>query len=256
MSGASGKHRTLTDISYVGGMHAVKALLKANASDTSSLMIQKGRKDSRLRSIVSLAQKAGIVVREVSRHELDEFAGGVEHQGVLAEFNGEPIGNETSLFKHLENCSGSMLVLVLDGLQDPHNLGACIRSADAAGVDAIVLPTDNSVGVTPVVRKVASGAVETMPLFHVTNLQRVFKKLKDAGIWIYGAAGEAESVLYDIDFTGSVAIVMGSEGSGLRRLTRDACDELFKIPMQGSVSSLNVSVATGVSLFEVQRQRQ
>jgi len=245
----------VTDITYVGGMHAVKALLKANASDTRALMIQKGRKDSRMRAIVSLAQKAGISVREVSRHELDEIGGVVEHQGVLAEFIGEPVGNEQSLFEHLENCSGSLLVLILDGLQDPHNLGACIRSADGAGVDAVIVPTDNSVGITPVVRKVASGAVETMPLFQVTNLQRVFKKLKDAGIWIYGAAGESESRLYDIDFTGSVAIVMGSEGSGLRRLTREACDQVFKIPMHGGVSSLNVSVATGISLFEVCRQR-
>jgi len=246
----------VTDITYVGGMHAVKALLKANASDTRALMIQKGRKDSRMRAIVSLAQKAGISVHEVSKHELDEIGGVVEHQGVLAEFKGKPVGNENNLFDHLEKCSGSVLVLILDGLQDPHNLGACIRSADAAGVDAVVVPTDNSVGITPVVRKVASGAVETMPLFQVTNLQRVFKKLKDVGVWIYGAAGEAESPLYDVDFTGSVAIVMGSEGSGLRRLTRDACDGLFKIPMHGGVSSLNVSVATGISLFEVCRQRR
>jgi len=246
----------VTDISYIGGMHAVKALLKANASDTRLLMIQKGRKDSRIRAIISLAQKAGVSVREVSRHELDEIGGVVEHQGVLAEFEGEPVGNESNLFEHLDSCTGSMLVLILDGLQDPHNLGACIRSADAAGVDAVVVPTDNSVGITPVVRKVASGAVETMPVFQVTNLQRVFKKLKDVGIWIYGAAGDAESPLYDIDMTGSVAIVMGSEGSGLRRLTRDACDGLFMIPMHGSVSSLNVSVAAGVSLFEVCRQRR
>ncbi len=245
----------MKDITYVGGMHAVKALLKANASDTRSLMIQKGRKDSRIRAIVSLAQKAGVSVREVSRHELNEIGGGVEHQGVLAEFEGEPVGNENGLFEHLNSCSGAMLVLVLDGLQDPHNLGACIRSADAAGVDAVVVPTDNSVGITPVVRKVASGAVETVPVFQVTNLQRVFKKLQDVGIWIYGAAAEAESALYDIDLTGPIAIVMGSEGSGLRRLTRDACDGLYTIPMHGSVSSLNVSVATGVSLFEVCRQR-
>jgi len=245
----------VAEISYVGGMHAVKALLKANASDARALMIQKGRKDSRVRAIVSLAQKAGIPVREVSKHELDELGGAVEHQGVLAEFTGAPVGNENSLFEHLSTCAGSVLILVLDGVQDPHNLGACIRSADAAGVDAVVVPVDNSVGITPVVRKVASGAVETMPVFQVTNLQRVFKKLKNTGIWIYGAAGEAELPLYGIDFTGSVAIVMGSEGSGLRRLTREACDGLFKIPMHGSVSSLNVSVATGVSLFEVCRQR-
>jgi len=246
----------MSDITYVGGMHAVKALLKANASDTRALMIQKGRRDSRIRSIVSLAQKAGITVREVSRHELDQYAGAIEHQGVLAEFLGEPVGNEQGLFEHLDAASQPLLVLVLDGLQDPHNLGACLRSSDAAGVDAVVVPTDNSVGITPVVRKVASGAAETMPVFQVTNLQRVIKKLQDAGIWVYGAAGEVDTPIYDLDLTGSVALIMGSEGSGLRRLTKEACDGLFTIPMHGSVSSLNVSVAAGVSLFEVCRQRR
>lgn len=245
----------MSETSFIGGMHAVKALLKANASDTQLLLIQKGRKDSRVRAIVSLAQKAQIPVREVSKRELDEAGGGIEHQGVLAEFRGEPVGDENDLFEHLASRDGSLFVLVLDGLQDPHNLGACIRSADAAGVDAVVVPVDNSVGITPVVRKVASGAVETMPVFQVTNLQRVLKKLQSSGIWVYGAAGEAEGALYDLDLLGSIAIVMGSEGSGLRRLTREACDGLFTIPMHGSVSSLNVSVAAGISLFEVCRQR-
>ncbi len=237
-------------------MHSVKALLKANAADTELLLIQKGRKDSRIRAIVSLAQKAGVPVREVSKNELDSVASGVEHQGVLAEFRGEPVGNEASLFEQISASDGALFVLVLDGVQDPHNLGACIRSADAAGVDALVVPVDNSVGITPVVRKVASGAAETVPVFQVTNLQRVLKKLQSAGIWVYGAAGEADSSIYDLDLTGSVALVMGSEGSGLRRLTREVCDGLFSIPMHGSVSSLNVSVAAGISLFEVRRQRR
>lgn len=247
----------MSEIMQVGGMHAVKALLKSNAADTKSLNIQKGRRDQRMRALVSMAQKAGIPVREMSRQELDVLAGeDIEHQGVLAEVVGQPVGNEKALFEHVDQCSGSLLLLVLDGLQDPHNLGACIRSADAAGVDAVVIPMDNSVGVTPVVRKVASGAVETVALFQVTNLQRVLKKLQTAGIWVYGAAGEADGALYDLDLTGSVALVMGSEGAGLRRLTREACDGLFTIPMQGSVGSLNVSVAAGISLFEVCRQRR
>lgn len=246
----------MADTSFVGGMHSVKALLKANAADTELLLIQKGRKDSRIRAIVSLAQKAGVPVREVSKNELDSVASGVEHQGVLAEFRGEPVGNEASLFEQISASDGALFVLVLDGVQDPHNLGACIRSADAAGVDALVVPVDNSVGITPVVRKVASGAAETVPVFQVTNLQRVLKKLQSAGIWVYGAAGEADSSIYDLDLTGSVALVMGSEGSGLRRLTREVCDGLFSIPMHGSVSSLNVSVAAGISLFEVRRQRR
>ncbi len=246
----------MSDTTQVGGMHAVKALLKANAADTKSLLIQKGRRDTRMRALVSLAQKAGIPVRELSRLELDALAGEIEHQGVLAEVVGQPIGNEKALFECVSDKAKPLLLLVLDGLQDPHNLGACIRSADAAGVDAVVIPMDNSVGITPVVRKVASGGVETVAIFQVTNLQRTLKKLKADGIWVYGAAGEASESLYDIDFKGHTALVMGSEGGGLRRLTREACDGLFNIPMHGSVGSLNVSVAAGISLFEVCRQRR
>ena len=144
---------------------------------------------------------------------------------------------------------------MLDGVQDPHNLGACFRSADAAGVHAIIAPKDKSVGITPVVSKVASGATETVPFVQVTNLARTLEQLKESGIWIYGAAGEAEQTLYQTDLTGPAAIVLGAEGEGLRRLTRERCDFLVKIPMQGAVSSLNVSVATGVFLFEAIRQR-
>jgi len=237
-------------------MHAVKALLKANAADTKALFIQKGRRDARMRALVSLSQKADIPVRELSRQELDALANGIEHQGVLAEVLGQPVGNEKALFEHVSDKSAPLLLLVLDGLQDPHNLGACIRSADAAGVDAVVMPMDNSVGITPVVRKVASGAAETVAIFQVTNLQRTLKKLKSDGIWVYGAAAEASSALYDLEFTGHTALVMGSEGTGLRRLIREACDELFTIPMLGTVGSLNVSVAAGISLFEVCRQRR
>ncbi len=148
-----------------------------------------------------------------------------------------------------------LLVLLLDEVQDPHNLGACLRSADAAAVDAVVVPADNSVGLTPVVRKVASGAADSVPLFQVSNLKRAIAELQNAGLWVFGAAGEAEQSLYDLDLKGPVAIVMGAEGRGLRRLTRESCDGLFHIPMQGEVSSLNVSVAAGISLFEAVRQR-
>jgi len=246
----------VSETSYVGGMHAVKALLKNNADNTDRVLILKGRRDSRLRGIVSLAQKAGISVRDVSRQELDALAEGLEHQGVLAEYHGKSVGGEDELFAHLSSVSGACCVLVLDGLQDPHNLGACLRTADAAGVDAVVIPADNSVGITPVVRKVASGAAETVPFFQVTNLQRVFDKLKKQEFWIYGADGEATQPLYDLDLTGQVVLVLGSEGKGLRRLTQEACDQLFSIPMHGSVGSLNVSVAGGISLFELRRQRR
>lgn len=147
------------------------------------------------------------------------------------------------------------LILVLDGVQDPHNLGACLRSADAAGVDAVIAPIDRSAGLTPVVRKVAAGAADSVPFYQVTNLVRTLEQLKQAGVWVFGATDAADESLYRQDFKGSVAVVMGAEGSGLRRLTTAACDGLFSIPMAGSVSSLNVSVATGVTLFEVVRQR-
>jgi 23S rRNA (guanosine2251-2'-O)-methyltransferase len=180
---------------------------------------------------------------------------------VVAELAGGPaagdntLAREADLWAHLEALDHPPLVLVLDGVTDPHNLGACLRSADAAGVDAVILPKDKSASVTPVVRKVACGAAETVPLHAATNLARVLKGLKERGIWLYGAAGEARSSLYAQDLTGPAALVLGSEGAGLRRLTREHCDFLVHLPMAGAVSSLNVSVATGVCLFEVVRQR-
>jgi len=159
------------------------------------------------------------------------------------------------LFKQLETLQDGALLLILDGLQDPHNLGACLRSADAAGVHAVIVPVDNSVGVTPVVRKVASGAADTMAIYQVTNLTRTIGKLKEAGVWVFGAAASADKSLYQLELSGPVAIVLGSEGSGMRRLTQEACDDLYRIPMCGTVDSLNVSVATGISLFEARRQR-
>jgi len=245
----------VSDNSYVGGFHAVKALLKARAADTEQLLVQSGRRDTRMRALIDLAKRHRIAVQEISRRELDSLAGDIEHQGVLARYQGNPPGNEADLFEHLALKPEAQLILILDGLQDPHNFGACLRSADAAGVDAVVVPVDNSVGITPVVRKVASGAVDSLAIFQVTNLHRTMKKLKENGVWIFGAAAEAQKRVFEHDFRGSVGIVMGSEGSGLRRLTSEGCDELFCIPMTGSVESLNVSVATGISLFEVVRQR-
>jgi 23S rRNA (guanosine2251-2'-O)-methyltransferase len=247
----------MTDgLSYVGGVHSVKALLKSDAAGIKQLYVSQGRRDSRLRAIFELARLAGVGVTTIARAELEQLAGSKEHQGLLAAYRGKAPASERELMPYLSARTAPLLILVLDEVQDPHNLGACLRSADAAGVDAVITPVDNSVGVTPVVRKVASGAAESMALFQVINLQRALKLLQASGIWVFGAAGEADSCLYDMDFSGSVAIVMGAEGSGMRRLTRENCDGLFKIPMLGTVSSLNVSVATGVALFEVCRQRQ
>ncbi len=234
--------------------------LKSSASEIDHLLVQKGRRDTRLKDLRELAKKHAIDTREVSRGELNDLVSDVQHQGVVAVLRGGSTGVRHDLSQFIAEQSVSrpdktLLVLLLDEVQDPHNLGACLRSADAAAVDAVVVPADNSVGLTPVVRKVASGAADSVPLFQVSNLKRAIAELQDAGLWVFGAAGEAEQSLYDLDLKGPVAIVMGAEGRGLRRLTRESCDGLFQIPMQGEVSSLNVSVAAGISLFEVVRQR-
>ena len=187
------------------------------------------------------------------------------HQGVVAEavnappVHGEPtqpnLWREADLFKAVENKGGPVLILVLDGITDPHNLGACLRSADAAGVDAVVVPKDKSADLNATVRKVACGAAEVVPFVKVTNLSRTLKALQERGVWLYGTAGESENSIYDSDLCVSMALVMGAEGAGMRRLTREQCDYLVRLPMAGSVGSLNISVATGICLFEAVRQR-
>ena len=249
----------MTD-TYVGGLHSVKAALKSSASEIAELLVQKGRRDTRLKDLREMARKHAIDTREVTRAHLNELVGEIQHQGVVARLTSTSSGLREDLPEFIrqrlqDSHADALFILVLDEVQDPHNLGACLRSADAAGVDAVVVPADNSVGLTPVVRKVASGAAETIPLFQVSNLQRALADMKKSGIWVYGAAGEASDTLYNIDLQGHVALVMGAEGRGLRKLTRERCDGLFCLPMKGSVSSLNVSVAAGVSLFEVVRQR-
>lgn len=245
---------------HIGGLHSVKAALKSSASEIEKLLIQKDRRDTRLRDLRQLAERHAIETQEVNRALLNELAPDLQHQGVLAVLRGSSTGVRQDLVDFLQAAlavrrAPGLLLLVLDEVQDPHNLGACLRSADASAVDAVIIPANNSVGLTPVVRKVASGAAETVPLFQVTNLQRTLGELQQLGVWVYGAAGEAEDSVYQIDLRGHTALVMGAEGKGLRRLTRDHCDGLFHLPMYGSVSSLNVSVAAGVCLFEAVRQR-
>ena len=237
------------------GLHAVTSLLQRHPARVSVLLALDTRSDERMAEVLRLAETAGVPVRRVSRRELDELIPGVSHQGVLAEMGKAPGLGEQDLPAFLEGLGKPAFLLVLDGVQDPHNLGACLRSADAAGVDAVIVPRDRSAPLNSTVRKVACGAAETVPLVRVTNLARTLRVLKQAGVWIYGAAGEAESALYDTDLCGPLALVLGGEGKGLRRLTREHCDGLMSIPLAGSVSSLNVSVATGICLFEVRRQR-
>jgi 23S rRNA (guanosine2251-2'-O)-methyltransferase len=238
------------------GLHAVRALLQQGDARVQRAWVQEGRDDSRLTEVVAELADRGVVAERVPRRELDRMLDGARHQGVLLEVSAAAVGGERELEAFLDDLAGPALLLVLDGVTDPHNLGACLRTADAAGVQAVILPKDKSAGITPVVRKVACGAAETLPVFLVTNLARSLRTLQEAGIWIYGAAGEAEQTLYEVDFTGSVAVVLGAEGGGLRRLTREHCDGLVNIPMAGSVESLNVSVATGVLLYEIVRQRR
>ncbi|MBY5992305.1 23S rRNA (guanosine(2251)-2'-O)-methyltransferase RlmB [Ferrimonas balearica] len=239
----------------VFGLHAVEALLQRQPERVMELWLMKGREDERLTRVAELAQQFGVRPQLAARKVLDEKAESSQHQGVVARCKPEPVKGEHELDALLDRLETPFL-LVLDGVTDPHNLGACLRSADAAGVHGVIVPKDRSAGLGPVVRKVAVGAAEAVPLFQVTNLARTLRALQERGVWIVGAAGEATHTLYQAKLSGPLAIAMGAEGKGLRRLTREHCDDLISIPMAGAVSSLNVSVATGVCLFEAVRQRQ
>ena len=245
----------MTDLAY--GIHAVDVLLRRSPERIISLSVQIDRNDKRIQGLLSLAQNQGVGVDRVSKADLDA-AVAERHQGVMAIIKprqGTNALTERDLTDFLAGVT-CPLVLVLDGVTDPHNLGACLRSADAAGVAVVVVPKDNSAELNAVARKVASGAAEVIPLVRVTNLARTLRSLKDLGIWIVGTTGDADTLVYDQDLSIPTALVMGAEGPGMRRLTTEACDFLVKLPMAGDVSSLNVSVATGVCLFEAVRQRR
>jgi 23S rRNA (guanosine2251-2'-O)-methyltransferase len=241
---------------YVFGIHTVGALLAHDPRQVTGLWVLASRKDARLERIVEAAVWAGLPVHPSARAELDTLAPGARHQGVVAAVREGPVPfGESDLEAMVAGSAGVPLVLVLDGVQDPHNLGACLRTADAAGALAVVAPRDRAVGLTPAARKVASGAAESVPFVQVTNLARALRTLKDAGLRVVGAAGDAGQSLYDADLAGPLALVVGGEGTGLRRLTRETCDALVRIPMAGSVESLNVSVAAALCLYESVRQR-
>lgn len=239
----------------VYGVHAVEALLRHHPKRVKQLWLAEGRQDPRMQALVQLAGAARVPVGQRERRELDEWAEGV-HQGVVAEVSPSQVWGENFLEELLARGEAVPLLLVLDGVTDPHNLGACLRTADAAGVQAVIVPKDKSATLNATVRKVACGAAEVVPLVAVTNLARTLEKLQQQGLWIVGTAGEATQEIYDLDLRGPTVLVMGAEGKGMRRLTREHCDYLAKLPMGGSVSSLNVSVATGVCLFEAVRQRR
>lgn len=248
----------MAEASLLIGLHAVQAALQRNAQSIENLWLDKQRKDKRMRELAALAEMQGLKPQWVGREELDRLASSNKHQGVVAEQLGKQaqVRNETFLEELLVQLQEPAFFLILDGVTDPHNVGACLRSADAAGVQAVITPKDRACGLNATVRKVASGAAETVPLIQVTNLARTLRMLRDAGVWIVGTAlEEGAQSLYQARLTGPLALVMGAEGKGMRRLTREHCDELIYIPMTGTVQSLNVSVATGVSLFEALRQR-
>ncbi|WP_076589826.1 23S rRNA (guanosine(2251)-2'-O)-methyltransferase RlmB [Vibrio ostreicida] len=239
---------------YIYGIHAVKAVLDKEPERLIEAFVLKGRQDDRLMPILNELQVCGVSIQQMTRKTLDDKARGANHQGVMARVKPAKQLNENDLDDILAKHEAP-LILVLDGVTDPHNLGACLRNADAAGVAAVIVPKDKSASMTATVSKVACGAAETVALVRVTNLARTMRALQEQGVWFVGTAGEATQDIYQAKLTGSLGIVMGAEGDGMRRLTRETCDDLIKIPMAGTVSSLNVSVASGVCLFEAVRQR-
>jgi 23S rRNA (guanosine2251-2'-O)-methyltransferase len=244
----------------VFGYHATESLIRQRPGHIQTLMVQADRNDKRMQALNDLAQSQGVAITRCAKSDLDAVTSG-RHQGVIAKLQQgasyEAAGqtSESDLMA-MVLAAERPLLLILDGVTDPHNLGACLRSADAAGVTAVVFPKDKSADVNDVARKVASGAAETVPWVRVTNLARTMEHLKQAGVWIIGASGEVPETLHDQDLTVSCALVLGSEGSGMRRLTRESCDFMVSLPMAGAVSSLNVSVAAGICLFEAVRQRR
>ncbi len=235
----------------VFGFHAVLARLRADPSSVLEILLDEGRNDSRVKDLVSVAERAKVHLMRVPKERLDGFGG--RHQGVVAKVNLKNLAAE--LDDVLEGREKPFL-LVLDGVTDPHNLGACLRVANAAGVDAVIAPKDRAVGITPAVSKVASGAAEATPYLMVTNLARTLAAIKERNIWVIGADERADKTLYETDLPDSIAWVLGAEGEGMRRLTRESCDLLVRIPMRGEVESLNVSVSAGVCLFESVRRRK
>jgi 23S rRNA (guanosine2251-2'-O)-methyltransferase len=237
------------------GIHAVEAGLNYDAGNIVELYVESGAHNARLKELSDRARDLGIKPHARDRAALDRMTGGARHQGVVARYNAPAPHSEAELPKLVEEAGASALFLVLDGVTDPHNHGACLRSAEAAGVAAVIVPKDRAVGITPTVRRASAGAADRVPLVAATNLARALKALKDAGVWLVGLVGDIDTSFYSIDLKGPIAIVLGSEGEGMRRLTREACDFVARIPMRGGIESLNVSVATGIALFETLRQR-
>lgn len=245
----------MSETAVIFGLHAVRTLLQQRPERAALLVLQKGRDDARMNELVQLAQAKGVKTEWRDDRELDRLSGNERHQGACLHIRSMGTLGEGALDDLLDAASTPPFLLVLDGVQDPHNLGACLRTADAAGVTAVIVPKDRAAGLSATVRKVASGAAETVPLIQVTNLARTLRWLKEREVWIVGADDAGTQSVFASPLTGPLALVLGAEGSGLRRLTRECCDLLVSIPMRGVVESLNVSVAAGVLLYEAVRQR-
>lgn len=242
-------------LSKIYGIHSVQSALDYSPKKIGKAWVDSQRQDKRLTQLIDDLLDLGIEPEKVDRKKLDKLADSNNHQSIVIEVEMPAELSETDLKDAVLTLAGTPLFLVLDNVQDPHNFGACLRTADATGVHGVIITKDNATGITPTVCKVASGAAETVPVYQVTNLARTLRWLKDQGIWVMGAAGEATQTAYQTDFTVPLAVVVGAEGKGLRRLTKEQCDILVKLPMLGQVDSLNLSVATGVLLYEAVRQR-
>jgi len=243
------------NLTKIFGIHAVQAALDYSAKKINHAWIDTQRQDKRLKPIINDLEVIGIHAEKIDRKKMDRMADGNNHQGIIVEIEMPTVRSEGQLKEAVKNLTAMPFFLVLDQVQDPHNLGACLRTADAAGVHGIIVTKDNATSITPTVCKVASGAAETVPVYQVTNLARILRWLKEQNIWVMGSSGMAQQSIFEADLNIPLAVVMGTEGTGMRQLTEKQCDFLVKIPMAGQVESLNVSVAAGVMLYEAFRQR-
>jgi 23S rRNA (guanosine2251-2'-O)-methyltransferase len=243
---------------FIFGLHAIQAALELPVSRVTEIWLADARTDDRVKAILAAAKSHKLLVNTVTKAELDEMMPDARHQGGIAKCSPLKELTETDLLKLVDDLidnGTAPLLLILDGVQDPHNLGACLRTAEAAGAHAVIAPKDRASGLTATAMKVSSGSAERLPFVQVTNLARILRELQQTGVWLVGTSGDSQSALYDIELKGPLAIILGAEGRGIRRLTREHCDQVVYIPMQGSAESLNVSVAAGVCLFEAARQR-
>ena len=245
----------MPDTLFIYGFHSVEAKIDSNPEQILNIRLLDSRNDFRMKNTIRLIDELGLIYTKCSKKQLDKLADGNAHNGIVAEVLMPVFPNQNQLIEYTKKINAPVLILILDSIQDPRNLGACLRSANAAGVDCVVINKDGSAPINSLVHKTSVGAINQLKIFQVTNLSRTIKALQEQNVWVIGMDGSANTSLYEIDLTSSTAIVMGSEGKGLRKLTKQHCDQLAFIPMNESIESLNVSVATGITLFEVKRQR-